>query len=232
MGDIMRKVYQIVFSFLNMGFVLLIGMLFIHSKVQTTTLLVNNLNREKQVNSSQIFKKEVVINITEVKHEETVKKEVEIIVKNKSLDNKKKQEEKDKTNTKIKETEENIVKEKIEQYAILSTLNGSLAAYGTDCKGCSTKTSSGYDISKSIYYEDQKYGKIRILAGDKSYPYGTIVNVKIDSSTQIKGIVLDRGSDIGIGKKFQFDLLFESQKQAYSFGSKKNVTFEILRLGY
>lgn len=207
-----------------------------HTDLQGKTLLVNNLNREKLVNSNQLTKQEVIVHVTEIKKE--AKKEVTIIDKSKTTIEKatsnknitkketvkKKQEESKK--------EESVIKEEIEKYNVLESFKGKLAAYGPDCKGCSNKTSSGYNISKTIYYNDPEYGQLRILAGDKKYSYGTIVNLKIDSKTEIKGIVLDRGGDIGIGKKFQFDLLFTSQKEAAAFGSKNNVTFEILRLGY
>lgn len=228
----MYKLYTRIFTFINLCLLLLIGMIFINGSIQNKRILVNNLNREKLVNSNQLIKNKVVVHINEVKQQE-VEKEIIIVDKSNTIKEENKNEEKEKTSSKIDITkEENTIKEEIEKYTVLESFKGKLAAYGADCSGCSTKTSSGYDIEKSIYYNDQKYGKIRILAGDKTYPYGTIVNLKIDANTEIKGIVLDRGSDIGLNKKFQFDLLFENQKQAYSFGSKSNVTFEILRLGY
>ena len=45
-------------------------------------------------------------------------------------------------------------------------------------------------------------------------------------------IVLDRGGSIGIGKKFLFDLLYESEKEAYKYGVSYNTKFEILRNGF
>lgn len=230
----MKKLYKLIFSGINISLLLLIGILFMSTDLQDKTLLVNNLNRDKLVNSNQLTKQEVVVHVTEVKEE--VKKEVTVIDKSQtSKTTKEKNKTEEKTTTKKTEQtkkEENIIKEEIEKYTVLESFKGKLAAYGPDCKGCSNRTSSGFDISKTIYYNDPEYGQLRILAGDKKYPYGTVVNLKIDSTTTIKGIVLDRGGDIGIGKKFQFDLLFSSQKEAASFGSKNNVTFEILRLGY
>ena len=200
-----------------------------------TYVALNYLNfNDSVINIENGSKQEVVVHVTEVKEE--VKKEVTVIDKSQtSKTTKEKNKTEEKTTTKKTEQtkkEENIIKEEIEKYTVLESFKGKLAAYGPDCKGCSNRTSSGFDISKTIYYNDPEYGQLRILAGDKKYPYGTVVNLKIDSTTTIKGIVLDRGGDIGIGKKFQFDLLFSSQKEAASFGSKNNVTFEILRLGY
>ena len=83
-------------------------------------------------------------------------------------------------------------------------------------------------------YEDKEFGKIRIVAGDRSYPYGTIVKLSNTGyySEPIYAVVLDRGGGVGKGRKFLFDLLFETEKDALKMGSRKNVTFEILRLGY
>lgn len=119
----------------------------------------------------------------------------------------------------------------------LERLTGTLAGYGPDCYGCTSfRTASGRYIGEgNIYYEDATYGKIRILSGDYSYPFGTIVkmtNISYYGNDSIYGVVLDRGGSIGKGKKFLFDLLFTSERDALSMGSTRNVTFEILRLGY
>lgn len=120
---------------------------------------------------------------------------------------------------------------------VIEKLVGSLAGYGPDCAGCTSfKTASGRYIGEGkIYYEDKEFGKLRILAGDKSYPFGTVVkmtNTKYADNSPIYGVVLDRGGGVGKDKTFLFDLLFETEKQASQAGSRKNVTFEILRLGY
>ena len=119
---------------------------------------------------------------------------------------------------------------------ILETLNGSMIGYGPDCYGCtSNRVASGYYVGEgNIYYEDKTYGKVRIVAGDKKYPLGTIVKIGSSkvSNEPIIAIVLDRGGDIGINKKFTFDLLFATEKEASKYGVSKNIKFEILRLGY
>ena len=119
---------------------------------------------------------------------------------------------------------------------ILETLNGSMSGYGPDCYGCtSNRVASGYYVGEgNIYYEDKTYGKVRIVAGDKKYPLGTIVKIGSSkvSNEPIIAIVLDRGGDIGINKKFTFDLLFATEKEASKYGVSKNIKFEILRLGY
>ncbi len=239
----MKKLYKIVFSFINTCLVALMVITLVNTDLQSKNIIVNNQNNQKLVNSNQLTKETVTVTIKEHKEEQkkvvVVKQENQNTpqAKNETIKSDKKQTEskkvEEKKETKIEQKKETpVIKEEITKYNVLETFTGTLSAYGTDCSGCSTRTSSGFDISKSIYYNDKKYGNVRILAGDRKYPYGTIVNLKLSDKTEMKGIVLDRGGDIGIGKKFQFDILLNSQKEAYKFGTKKNTTFEILRLGY
>lgn len=123
---------------------------------------------------------------------------------------------------------ENIV----ENVEILEEQTGSLSMYGPDCIGCSGYLASGYNASGgNYYYHDNTYGDIRIVAGDKSYPLGTIVRIKLPTE-EFNAIVLDRGQGIGFGKRFLFDLLCESEQTANTIGTYYNVRFEILRRGY
>lgn len=139
----------------------------------------------------------------------------------------------------VKVEEQVEVKEEIkeEQESIIETLVGNLVGYGPDCYGCTSfKTASGKYIGEgNIYFEDATYGKVRIVAGDYSYPFGTIVkisNVDFYNDEPFYAVVLDRGGNIGKNKKFLFDLLFASEKEAYSLGKEINIKFEIMRLGY
>lgn len=117
---------------------------------------------------------------------------------------------------------------------VLEIQVGSLAAYGPDCPGCSGRLGSGQNaLNGNIYYTDSKYGKIRILAGDSKYPYGTIVRISNSRMGEpFVAIVLDRGNGVGLNDKFMFDLLFATQQEAAAFASSYNVKFEILRYGY
>ena len=116
---------------------------------------------------------------------------------------------------------------------VLETQVGSLSGYGPDCYGCSGILASGMDVRDgTIYYSDDTYGNVRILAGDSFYPYGTIVRVKNSRLPEFIGIVLDRGSAIGFGKSHLFDLLYASEALAYQNEVSYNTTFEILRYGY
>ncbi len=113
--------------------------------------------------------------------------------------------------------------------------NGPITAYGPDCVGCYTgKTASGYNVlNGNIYYNDDEYGKVRIVAADKSIPFGSIIRIRnLDIFEEnIYAIVLDRGSAIGFDKKVFFDLLYSSEKETLTFG-RRNATFELLRRGY
>lgn len=116
---------------------------------------------------------------------------------------------------------------------ILETQVGNLSLYGPDCVGCSGHLGGGFDATTGNYiYHDSKYGDVRVVAGDKTYPYGTIVRVKSDKFDTFNAIILDRGGGIGFNKRYLFDLLCSSEAEAASIGSFKNVTFEILRYGY
>ena len=112
-----------------------------------------------------------------------------------------------------------------------------MTAYGPDCYGCTSgRTASGqYVMDGNIYYNDPTFGNIRIVAADKSIPFGSIIRISGLSifPEPILAIVLDRGGMIGFaeGKHSYFDLLYKSEKDAASFG-RPTATFELLRRGY
>lgn len=128
--------------------------------------------------------------------------------------------------------EENTTVEKVEEVVSVSVneiLTGKMSGYGPDCVGCSGYLANGkYVGDGNIYYDDSEYGRVRIVAGDKKYKFGTIVRI----NDSLLAIVLDRGGAIGIGKKFMFDLLYESEAEANKNGVSYNTKFEILRNGF
>lgn len=169
---------------------------------------------------------------------EEVTEEKETLEPNKETNTLPKQEEKV-----IDTIKEEIPKEEVKEETpkneevVIETLIGTLVGYGPDCVGCtSNKTASGYYIGEgNIYYDDASYGKVRIVAGDYSYPFGTIVkisNVDYFNDVPFYAIVLDRGGDIGKNKKHLFDLLFAKEIDAYPMGKEINIKYEIVRLGY
>lgn len=119
----------------------------------------------------------------------------------------------------------------------LATYTGRITAYGPDCYGCTSgRTASGqYVLEGNIYYNDPTFGNIRIVAADKSIPFGSIIRINGLSISEdpILAIVLDRGGMIGFaeGKHSYFDLLYKSEADASTFG-RPTATFELLRSGY
>lgn len=179
------------------------------------TIISENINSYKTLNSKVLYKE-----IIKEDNKETIINEVKALEKEENVIREENKEDIEKITVEVEET-------------ILDSFVADMTSYGVDCYGCTSNlTASGYYIGNgNIYYNDSFYGKVRILAGDKSYPFGTIVRMYIDNS-EIIGIVLDRGSNIGFDKKYAFDLLFNTNKEAQKFGSKTNIKFEILRRGY
>ena len=119
---------------------------------------------------------------------------------------------------------------------VLEYLSGKVTAFTPYCSdGCHGYVASGkYVGDGNIHYYDSTFGKVYIVAGDPSYPLGTIVrlkNVDYFGGRDIYAIVLDRGGAIGKGRRAIFDLLFALEGNANNFGVRY-IDCEILRLGY
>ncbi len=119
----------------------------------------------------------------------------------------------------------------VEKEPAIETNYGTITAYNPECIGCIGITASGYDVRNTIYYEDNEYGLLRIIAFDKSIPFGSVIKIS-GKDINVSAIVLDRGSAIGYNKLSQADLLFENLEECIFFGRKYDIKFEILRLGY
>ena len=125
----------------------------------------------------------------------------------------------------------------IRNYGSLNKIEfiGTLTGYGPDCPGCGGRVacSPNPDVRNgNIYFNDTTYGKIRILAADKSIPCGSIVhitNYKFVENNEFTGIVLDRGSAI-VG--LTMDLLYPSEKDTVIVGRQYNINFSIERWGW
>lgn len=116
---------------------------------------------------------------------------------------------------------------------VLERQIGKMSGYGPDCIGCSGYLASGrYVGNGEIYYQDATYGKVRIVAGDRKYPFGSIIQVNNSKIGTFLAIVLDRGGAIGLGKSYMFDLLYPSESLAANDGVSNDVTFDVLRYGY
>jgi len=125
---------------------------------------------------------------------------------------------------------------------------GIMTAYGADCVGCSkvgnvachTKEGKNHSlINDGIYYEDEEYGKVRILAAtNKVFPCGTIVEISnyIEGEPPFIGVVLDTGFSMrnawNQSQTVWMDLAHLTEKETISFGIRKNVNFSVKRWGW
>lgn len=111
--------------------------------------------------------------------------------------------------------------------------DGTMTGYGPDCAGCGGHTGcppSQKVTNGNIYFNDNEYGKVNILASDKGIPCGSIIKITNSSlGAQVIGIVLDRGGAI-TGTKLDF--LAKSEKEASKKIGKQRVTYEIVRWGW
>lgn len=113
--------------------------------------------------------------------------------------------------------------------------DGTLTGYGPDCPGCLGMVYCKPNpnvLNGNIYFNDNTYGKIRILAADYSIPCGSIIKIENFSfipGNSFYGIVLDRGSAI-VG--LTMDLLYPSENDTLIIGRQRNITFTIERWGW
>ena len=223
----MKRTIYIINTILFMGCCLL---------VTTTTPDVKDINVNNKityVNSDAIVKEEVieVVPLEDVSLEEKneVKEEEKSVVEEvpKVVEGPKE----DEVIGKDEKIEYETPKEEvyIPSITVGSTFTGTMSGYGSDIGDL---TASEYNISETIYYEDSTYGSLRILASDKCIPFGTVIEVSNSKIGSFKAIVLDRGGNIGFDRLYDFDLLFETSKEAINYGSSLNATFKILRVGY
>lgn len=109
---------------------------------------------------------------------------------------------------------------------------GTMTAYGPDCAGCTgiVACPPRNDVRNgNIYFNDNQYGQVRIVAADKNIPCGTMLKVNGSSEGSIMmAIVLDRG---GVINGTLMDLLTASERTSDPFG-RQNVTYEIVRWGW
>lgn len=223
----MRKTIYIINAIIFMGCCLLVST----TKPDVKNIDVNN--KITYVNSDAIVKEEVieVVPLEDVSLEEKneVKEEEKSVVEEvpKVVEGPKE----DEVIGKDEKIEYETPKEEvyIPSITVGSTFTGTMSGYGSDIGDL---TASEYNISETIYYEDSTYGSLRILASDKCIPFGTVIEVSNSKIGSFKAIVLDRGGNIGFDRLYDFDLLFETSKEAINYGSSLNATFKILRVGY
>ena len=123
---------------------------------------------------------------------------------------------------------------------------GRLSGYGPDCPGCSktgnvschTKNGGKHSlIHDGEYYQDDEYGKVRILAAARSkFPCGTIVEISNTGKDPFYAVVLDSGASMTNAWKkgiVWMDLAYASQAAARVGGiGGTNVHFVVKRWGW
>ena len=92
------------------------------------------------------------------------------------------------------------------------------------------------DVLLSCYYNDEKYGKLRILASSSNFSCGTIIEVS-KGDYKFNAIVLDRGYDMNRAYKngkIWFDLAYDSQASVSSDSKNlgNNFNFKVKRWGW
>ena len=123
---------------------------------------------------------------------------------------------------------------------------GTLTGYGPDCDGCSivgnvscrTKEGKKHSlITDGLYYNDDVYGSVRILAADNGgFPCGTIVKIDNGILPEFTGIVLDTG--ITMRRAWRdgnvwMDVAYNSEAETIHSGiTSKNTKFSVQRWGW
>ena len=134
-------------------------------------------------------------------------------------------------NIEKKEEETPVEEPKVEEKT--KYIKGTLTAYVADCPKCTGKLAckGSYDVLKNNVdtYVDKEYGEVRIVASSKKLACGSIVRFNLSSLSKepITAIVLDRGV-----KGNNLDILMKTVSEAKSKVGKKNIEYEILRVGW
>ena len=192
-----------------------------------------NPNREN-IATEQLSKSITSDKLRQVSFKKIEAKKEEATEEEKVVEEEKQEEKEGPITESVAKVEENVVNNAVVASVVTDVLEkqtGTMSAYGPACVGCSGHLATGFDARQSITYQDKTYGTVRIVAGDRKYPFGTIVRIK-GVGSDFNAIVLDRGGNIGIGRRFMFDLLCTSEAEASRYGTHYNLTFEILRYGY
>ena len=108
--------------------------------------------------------------------------------------------------------------------------SGKVSYYSLNCSGCGGNLGSGAALD-GVFYNDPTYGHVRAMACGKEYPYGTVVSISGTPLGDFNGICLDRGGMIGTNKNRVFDILVNSNEEAYQYGIS-NITYNVIRNGY
>ncbi len=116
-------------------------------------------------------------------------------------------------------------------YSVKDTFTGDLTGYVYNCPLCNGHLGCLYNynvMDGTTTYDDEVYGKVRIVASSKNLACGTIVRFNTDriSNDPVYAIVLDRGV---YGNAL--DLLSEDLNYALTLG-RSTITYDVLREGW
>lgn len=223
----MKKNKLIVILNWSLLFALPITLLTVNVETNKTSAKIS----PKELSTSIMFKKEksnaiVATNIDEVDNKIEVQEEVKEEVKKVEVTKETPKEE-------IKEEQKEVVSQPVyeEKSDVLKSYTGKMSFYNANCTGCSGITSTGIDVSDGrLYYYDNNYGNVRIIAAGPEIKKWSIVRLKNTSlGSNTLAIVLDRGGAIGEGRTFLIDMLTNNQEG--KGGVEKGVVVEVLRDG-
>ena len=161
--------------------------------------------------------------------------------------------------------EEKVVQEGIDGYALesgtvvveptnkiievgrgpISISYGSTTGYGANCVGCSGNVACSTEygthnlIRDGVYYNDSKYGKVRIVAADNSkFSCGTIIEVDNGIMDPFMAIVMDTGGamrDAWSSGNILIDIAFSYENSDginNATNRSGNVKFKVYRNGW
>lgn len=215
---------------INWGLLFSIPILLLTVNINTKT--INSKVDTKELATSLVAKTELeeVKAIEQTSAEDISEKEEQIQVKEQQV--KKQEEQKEEVTTSVEpaKPEEKVEIKEEKPSDVIATYTGTMSYYYANCTGCSGITSTGVDVSDGrVYYHDNTYGNVRIIAAGTEIPKWSIVRLKNTSfGTNTLAIVLDRGGAIGVGKTFLIDMLTNSTENK---GGIENVTVEVIRKG-
>lgn len=117
-------------------------------------------------------------------------------------------------------------------YSVKDTFTGDLTGYVYNCPLCNGTLGCmrSYDITDGkTTYDDDTYGRVRIVASSSNLPCGSIVRFESKrlSDEPIVAIVLDRGV-----RGNALDLLSENLEYAYGNVGRSVITYDVLRKGW
>ena len=195
--------------------------------IKSNTVSANTYIKKISTNKFNTSEKEVAMSSIIEKEEDEEKEDI----KEKEITPKVEKEEiKEEIKPAVEEQPKQVIKQEIKN-DVLASYTGTMSFYNENCSGCSGNTSSGVNVSGGrLYYYDSEYQNVRIVAAGKEIKLWSIVRIKNSSlGDSVLAIVLDRGGDIGNGRKFIVDMLTNNQEN--KGGINRNVTVEVLRNG-